>query len=136
MYDIENFEIGDTKLIRFRLFSDPYANGWGWAIDNLRIQIPVSAPVTTLSPGNILVYPNPFDDVINISVQANKNINELEFSVFNMFGQKIHSIQNNNVTGEINHKIDLGNFADGMYFISVKENGEQVFSQKIIKNNW
>ncbi|MFN8209138.1 MAG: hypothetical protein U0T82_17285 [Bacteroidales bacterium] len=29
---------GDTVLIRFRLFSDPYANGWGWAIDNLGIQ--------------------------------------------------------------------------------------------------
>ena len=38
-------EAGDTILVRFRLFSDPYANGWGWAIDNLRIQIPVSAPV-------------------------------------------------------------------------------------------
>ncbi len=132
----ENFAIGDTILIRFRLFSDPYAHGWGWTIDNLRIQIPVSAPVTTLSPGNILVYPNPIDDVINISVQAYKNIDELEISVFNMFGQKIHSIQNKNVFGEISHKIDLGNFANGMYFISVKENGEQVFSQKIVKNNW
>ena len=132
----ENFAIGDTILIRFRLFSDPYAHGWGWAIDNLRIQFPVSALVSTLSPGSILVYPNPFNNVISVSVQANKNIDELEFSVFNMFGQKIHSIQNKNVIGEITHKIDLGNFADGMYFISVKENGKMVFSRKIIKNNW
>ena len=29
---------GDTILIRFHLYSDPYAVGWGWAIDNLVIQ--------------------------------------------------------------------------------------------------
>ncbi len=131
--DNESFAIGDTILIRFRLFSDPYAHGWGWAIDNLRIQFPVSTPVTALSPGNILVYPNPFDDVINISLQANKKIDEIEFSVFNMFGQKIYSSQNKNIIGEITHKIDLGDFADGMYFVSVKENGRQVYSKKIIK---
>lgn len=129
----ENFATGDTILIRFRLFSDPYAHGWGWAIDNLRIQFPVSAPVATLSPGNIIVYPNPFNDVVSISIQANKIIDELELSVFNMFGQKIHSTQHKNVIGEITHKINLENYAEGMYFVSVKENGKQVYSNKIIK---
>ena len=131
----ENFAEGDTILIRFRLFSDPFANGWGWAIDNLRIQFPVSSPVATLSPGNIMIYPNPFNDVVNISLQANKNIDEIKIDVFNMFGQKIHSTQNKNVFGEISYKIDLGNYADGMYLISVKENRKQVFSRKIIKHN-
>ena len=131
----KNFAVGDTILIRFRLFSDPYANGWGWAIDNLRIQFPVSSPIATLSPGNILVYPNPFNHIVSVSVQANKNIDELEIDVFNMFGQKIHSTQHKNIIGEISHKIDLGNYADGMYFISVKENGEKVFSRKVVKNN-
>ncbi len=132
--DNESFSIGDTILIRFRLFSDPFANGWGWAIDNLRIQIPVSSPIATLSPGNILVYPNPFNHIISVSVQVNKNIDELELDVFNMFGQKIHSTQHKNVIGEISRKIDLGNYADGIYFISIKENGKQVYSKKIIKN--
>ncbi len=129
----ENFAAGDTILVRFRLFSDPYANGWGWAIDNLRIQIPVSAPVTALSPGHILVYPNPFNDVVNISVQANKAIDKIDFEVFNMFGQKVYSAQNNNIFGEVLHKIDLGNYTEGMYFVLIKENGTQVYSKKIIK---
>jgi len=30
---------GDVIMIRFRLFSDPLAVGWGWAIDNLRIGV-------------------------------------------------------------------------------------------------
>ncbi|MCK7534683.1 MAG: hypothetical protein MZV63_28625 [Marinilabiliales bacterium] len=37
-----NFKANDTILIQFRLYSDPYAHGWGWTIDNLRIQTPVS----------------------------------------------------------------------------------------------
>ena len=28
---------GDTLMVRFRLFSDPYANGWGWVIEDLHI---------------------------------------------------------------------------------------------------
>ncbi len=33
------FAAGEEILIRFRLFSDPFAVGWGWAIDDLRIQV-------------------------------------------------------------------------------------------------
>jgi len=33
------FEAGDTIEIKFRLFSDEFVNGWGWAIDNLEIQL-------------------------------------------------------------------------------------------------
>jgi hypothetical protein len=128
------FAVGDTILIRFRLFSDPYAHGWGWAIDNLRIQQPVSTPLPVLSPVNISVYPNPFKTELIVSVQAKKTINCIEFDIFNMFGQKIHSIQNKNIIGELKERIDLSFASDGMYFVSVKENGRQVYSKKIIKN--
>ncbi len=134
LLDNKNFAANDTILIRFRLFSDAFANGWGWAIDNLRIQTPVAAPITTLSPGNILVYPNPFSTELNVNVQLKKQVDNLEVDVFNLFGEKIYSQQNKNISGEISYKIDLRNFAAGMFFVSVKENGKQVLSKKIIKN--
>ncbi len=31
-------DAGDTLVIRFRLYSDPFANGWGWAIDDLFVK--------------------------------------------------------------------------------------------------
>jgi hypothetical protein len=114
------------------LFSDPYAHGWGWAIDNLRIQVPVSAQ-TVINSENILVYPNPFNNFVTVSVQANKTVNELEFDVFNAFGQKIYSEQHNNAIGKITHNIDLKNFAGGMYYIVVQENGKKIYSEKIVK---
>ena len=33
----DNISAGDTILVRFRLFSDPFANGWGWVIEDLKI---------------------------------------------------------------------------------------------------
>lgn len=38
------FNEGDQVLLRFRLYSDPGVAAWGWAIDNLRIQIDDEAP--------------------------------------------------------------------------------------------
>jgi hypothetical protein len=129
-----NFKANDTILIQFRLFSDPYAHGWGWTIDNLRIQTPVSSPSTILSPGNILVYPNPFNDILNITVQAKNNIDELIIEIINLYGQKIASSQHKNVFGEIKIETDLSHLSSGMYLIVIKENEKQVYSKKIIRN--
>ncbi len=41
---LNKFAAGDEVVIRFRLFSDPGAAGWGWAIDNLKIQIDDTPP--------------------------------------------------------------------------------------------
>lgn len=40
-----NFKGGDEILIRFRLHADEAAHGWGWAIDNLNIQVDGKAPL-------------------------------------------------------------------------------------------
>jgi hypothetical protein len=40
----ENLIVGDEVLIRFKLWSDPAAVGWGWAIDNVSIQNDIEAP--------------------------------------------------------------------------------------------
>jgi hypothetical protein len=42
---LNKFAADDEVVIRFRLFSDPFSAGWGWAIDNLKIQIDDTAPV-------------------------------------------------------------------------------------------
>lgn len=129
-----NFNANDTILVQFRLFSDPYAHGWGWTIDNLRIQSPVSSSYVSLSPGNILVYPNPFNNRLKITIQARNEIEELSVDIINLFGQVINTKKFKNVIGEINHEPDFSNVAGGMYFVLVKENGKTVSTQKILKN--
>ena len=129
-----NFAAGDTILIRFRLFSDPYAHGWGWAIDNLRIQYPVSSPAPVLSPGNITAYPNPFNHSFTVRIEPKKEIENLTIDIYNMFGQKVKTITRKNIFGTFSEEIIIGEEVSGMYLLSVKENGQQILTKKMIKN--
>ncbi|MBW6533395.1 MAG: T9SS type A sorting domain-containing protein [Mariniphaga sp.] len=128
-----NFTAGDTILFRFRLFSDPYAHGWGWAIDNLRIQSPVSAALPVLSPGNIQIYPNPFTGSFRIDAHLNKMVEVLQFEVYNMYGQKVKSKLLSHASGNISAQIEIENTNTGIYLVVVKENGNQVFTKKLIR---
>ncbi|WP_340111411.1 T9SS type A sorting domain-containing protein [Maribellus mangrovi] len=127
-----NFAVGDTILIRFRLYSDPYAHGWGWAIDNLRIQYPLAA-ATVLSPGQVNVYPNPFSSTIRVELYPESVLNEVRIEVFDMYGRKLHEINRRNQM-ELKETIDLQKYSNGLYLIKVSENGLPVLSKKMIKN--
>ena len=129
-----NFAAGDTILIRFRLYSDPYAHGWGWTIDNLRIQQPVSAPAPVLSPGNITAYPNPFNNSFTVRIEPKNEIENLTIDVYNMFGQKIKSVSHQNIIGTFSEEIFTEQEVSGMYLLSVKENGQPILTKKMIKN--
>lgn len=129
-----NFSSGDTLLFRFRLYSDPYANGWGWAIDNLKIQLPVSVVKTVLSPGKIVVYPNPFTSSFRIDTQINNLVEEIQFEVYNVYGQQVKSVSLSNVSGKLTTEINIENGQKGLYLLVAKENGKQVFTKKLIHN--
>lgn len=71
-----NFNVGDTVLIRFRLYSDPSAAGWGWAVDNIKIQkeeaisptIPGSLATTEITDTTISLIWNKSSD--NVAVEG------------------------------------------------------------------
>ena len=127
-----NFAVGDTILIRFRLYSDPYASGWGWAIDNLVIQKPTAASVTTLSTDRLNVYPNPFENSFEFELASGKTISKVQIDVYDSFGQKVWSNVKVNV-GEMKEQINLSGFSQGMYLVKVSEDGLPVYSRKMIK---
>lgn len=128
-----NFHAGDTVVFRFRLHSDPYAHGWGWAIDNLIIQQTVSARVVS-AENNVKVYPNPFNDVLNVSMSSVENNSEIEIEVFDLFGKKVHGQKFENVQGQLNETLQLNGLGNGMYVVHVTENGKSIRAKKLIKN--
>ena len=129
-----NFKANDTILIRFRLFSDPYAHGWGWTIDNLRIQSPVSSEKVALPETRINVYPNPFKEVIKVEVFTEKTVEKLSVQIVNLFGQNLANTQLTDQYGKFIYEADLGFLPSGMYFVVVRENGQIIQSVKISKN--
>lgn len=100
--------------------------------DNLNQDCFSGFPVSVVDSKEILVnvYPNPFEDIINIKMQ---NVTEnTYYEITDIFGKKITSgVMNQNLTLDIN----LGEIPQGFYILSIKNDYNQnLFSQKIIKN--
>ncbi len=61
-----HFNVGDTVKVRFRLYADEEINGWGWAIDDLFIQ--VSNQVSIKSKVHITASDYNFNAVNSLSI--------------------------------------------------------------------
>jgi hypothetical protein len=109
-----NISAGDTMLVRFRLFSDPFANGWGWVVEDLKISPLVDAlPEVTNHPVN--VYPNPGAGIVNITTgqQINKGVH---YRVFNSSGL---CVADNTSSASSEFQIDITKNPTGIYFILI-----------------
>jgi hypothetical protein len=129
-----NFQRGDTVLIRFRLYSDPYSHGWGWTIDNLNIQNKtVLGEINGISPGRIVILPNPANTFLDIKINQDDIINALCIEILDITGRVlIQDSRHYLLPGQI-IRIDLKNVPEGLFFITIRANGRLNFSQKMIK---
>lgn len=112
---------GDTIMIRFKLTSDAFSTGWGWSIDNLKIQ--EGAGLKTESDDNVLeVYPNPFTSQIAFS----EYFENAKFQIVTLTGECVKS-------GIINDsQINVNELTEGMYYMIVNVGGN-TFTQRLAK---
>ncbi len=111
----DKFNKGDTLLIRFRLYSDPYAHGWGWAIDNLVIGS-VTDGIDDLAKTQILIYPNPGNGRIFIDPRIAESENRIDYIVYNTAGIPVLD----GTLGYTGNEIDISKSPPGMYIILFK----------------
>ena len=118
----DNLSAGDTVLLRFRLFSDPYANGWGWVIEDLKINPLINAVETVLSDKSVIAYPNPGQGLIRISSDRNGTMSgkPIRFTVYTASG---YSILENYLPGETENIIDISDQPPGLYIIVFNVDG-------------
>ncbi|MCX6325106.1 MAG: T9SS type A sorting domain-containing protein [Bacteroidia bacterium] len=111
----DNISAGDTLLLRFRLYSDPYANGWGWVIEDLKIN-PLIDAIENISNDLINAYPNPGTGLIKISTnrEGNETRKPLRYSVFNSAGICIISDHTSEYSETL---IDISGYPTGIYII-------------------
>jgi len=131
----QNFAAGDTILVRFRLYSDPYANGWGWVVDNLKVFDDGTSGVTTmLSPGEVQLYPNPASDLINLKIQAKNNFKTLNIRIYNSSGSLVLNHFYPVGSNLFQTTVDIKNLNPGLYlFIIEPEKGNPVVRKVLIR---
>lgn len=128
-----NFAAGDTILVRFRLFSDPYANGWGWVVDNLRVYNDGTlAPAIVQSPGEVMLYPNPAKETVTLDIQSRKIIDSLFLRVFNSSGLMVLNRSLSAGSGAIRSTIDVKNLAPGIYLFVIEAGNRKPEYRKIL----
>lgn len=76
----------------------------------------------------IKLYPNPAENVVNILIESSL-ANNATLEVTNVLG---NIILKQNIKSGLS-PVDLNNFANGIYFVTVKEDNKIIYSTKLIK---
>ncbi|MEL6122477.1 MAG: T9SS type A sorting domain-containing protein [Bacteroidota bacterium] len=132
--DNENFIAGDTILVRFRLFSDPAAFGWGWVIDNLSIQdVDITTNVIDIAVlDEQSITPNPSSGSFVVNYAFDEAVDIRGLRVLDMNGRLIHDeeMSASNTTA-VTREIITAGWTPGLYIVEIATN-QGVATQKAI----
>ena len=129
------FAAGDNVLIRFRLTADGLINGWGWSIDNLSIQGPITG-IEKKREVAISIYPNPVTNgLLTIEVAGNESNTKAGFQILNAQGQTMITDQVELVQNTNRREYAISHWSDGMYFLLVDFGDGTRETRKFIKSN-
>jgi photosystem II stability/assembly factor-like uncharacterized protein len=131
LYD--TFVAGDTILVRFKLHSDTYEAGWGWAIDNLRIQDDTSEiNFSTNDSFEAVIYPNPAISNCNVMVN-NSLIGSMDVSMYSTNGQLVFKKAYFKNTVKFTQNIPLNKINAGSYIVNITMGDKRSLSVITVK---
>lgn len=130
MLESGEFSAGDEVLIRFRMFADQFAHGWGWAIDNLFIQAPVTGIEQPLS-ALIQFYPVPAREELFLKMMGSSE-SPLSVFVYDAVGRTVYEEVIPERAGPAIRRIDLQSFQPGLYVIKAIS-ADGFFTDRFIK---
>jgi hypothetical protein len=127
-------EAGDTVLFRFKLASDNLVNGFGWAIDNLKIQELKTATEELFAKGNFQIYPNPAKNHLFVEWPESTENEPIEILVSDLYGKTIRHETGIETFYSPKAEIDLSGISSGVYLVSISNGKNIVATSKIVKN--
>lgn len=124
---LNTFPAGTEIYIRFRLYSDNKNTGWGWAIDNLKVQDIVLGAEDVASLNDLIeVYPNPTKGKFSFSV--NGTAVPAEIKVYNLIGQYFKDLD------PLDQVHDVSDLPSGMFLIRISNTDGTTLSLRLVRN--
>lgn len=109
----------DEIVIRFRLYSDPYAHGWGWVIDDFFIKA-IASSVEKVSSGIAALYPNPGPGRFTLQFNEPPSGGGNSISIISYSGKTVRVEQG---IKEMVRNVDISDLPDGLYTVVVERSG-------------
>lgn len=125
-----SFSEGDGVLIRFRLFADQLAHGWGWAIDNLQIQ-PSITGVEEPVANDLQIYPVPAREKLFLDM-LNPRSAPVTVEIADAVGKAVFTQSLAGNDGAIHLAIDLQSLKDGLYILRATSD-RKVYVRKFLR---
>ncbi len=127
----DKFNVGDTLLFRFRLFSNADTSGWGWVVDNIYIQ---TEPLGLEKPSEVSsykIYPVPSNGRFTMDYQLTAK-SEVSLEIMSITGQKIKTYDlGQKTSGNYRFKLENYTLENGVYIFSLRTSSG-VTSQRVL----
>lgn len=142
----DTFSSGDEVLFRFRMVTDNAGSGWGWVIDNLRIQknLVISTEEAGTLPDSYTLsgnYPNPFSDETVISY-ALPEAADVNLTIYDIRGRQVQQLLINASQSAGHYKVSWDGTtpwgtqaASGVYFYQLKAGESFHATRQFVKIN-
>ncbi|HET6244802.1 MAG: S8 family peptidase [Bacteroidetes bacterium] len=126
------FLVGESSVkFRFNMASDEYEESEGVVIDNFVVYDKTTTGIKTQTESAVSIFPNPSTGNVFVTLNGNES-KQVEAKVYNLMGELMVQMNENNFQNrEI--KIDLSNYANGIYLVEVRTD-EQLMVKKIMLN--
>ncbi len=128
------FAANDTILLRFRLFSDPLNVGWGWVIDNLSVQPPITGidKFNELEEDMLSVYPNPTSNLTTLDYTIQKE-SSVEVFMMDISGNMVFQEQLGiKKKGDYDYQINASSLRQGIYIIQLRIDDSMIIRKLLV----
>lgn len=105
-----------------------------------RLPIKHTSLITNISEDDLItqskinIYPMPFEDFVNIDLDiSNNEFGSCQYSIFDILGNKVFSIEKEYYQNKIKEQFNLGQLVPGAYSMTIKLAKNKVFVKKLIK---
>jgi len=82
---------------------------------------------------SFVLYPNPSEGRLNISLEAKQTIREMQITITDMTGSVVSQQQYRNVQGSFLKQVDLANLPRGLYLAELKADGEKITKKLVLQ---
>jgi len=124
-YNVPSSFDGQAVYFSINCVSD---DQFGFAVDDFKVTTTAVASAQSFFTNNFSIYPNPANNVLNLSVKNGLTVNEI--SVVDINGRTVKTI-NNSFDSEM--EINVADLTSGVYMLNVKTE-EGVATSKFVKN--